>query len=60
MFASNTRTTGACRAHAGTGAAADSSGKTNASWAATMTTAAAASHQRRAMSAPAVTTQAGR
>ena len=51
MFASNTRTTGACRVHVGTGAAASSSGVTNASWATTMRAAAAASHQRRAMSA---------
>jgi hypothetical protein len=60
MFASNTRTTGACRAQAGKGAAADSSGQTNTSWAATTRAAAEASHQRRVMSVPAVTTQAGR
>ena len=60
MLASNTRTAGACRAQAGTGAAASSSGATNATWAATMTAAAAASHQRRAISAPTATTQAGR
>ena len=60
MFASNTRTAGAFSAQAGTGLAADSSGTANITWAATTTTAAATSHQRRAMRAPAVTIQAGR
>ena len=59
MLASNTRTAGACGAHAGTGEAVNSSGATNATWAAMMTAAAAASHQRRAMSAAMATTQAG-
>ena len=43
-----------------TGAVPSSSGVANASWAATMTAAAAASHQRRDIGAAAATTQVGR
>ena len=50
----------ACRAQAGTGLAADSSGTANTTCAATTTTAAATSHQHRAMRAPMATIQAGR
>jgi hypothetical protein len=59
-LASNTRIVVAVLVQEGSGLAAVSSGSANATWAATMTSAAPPSHQRRAMSATAATTQAGR